>query len=31
MEGEGECIFDNVVGGVSAVVNGHAREGVALL
>ena len=31
VKGKGEQIFESVVGRVSGVVNGHAREGVALL
>ena len=31
VKGKGECIFGRVIRRVSGVVNGHAREGVALL
>ena len=31
MKGKGECIFGSVVGRVSGVVEGRAREGVVLL
>ena len=31
VKGEGECNFESVVGRVSGVVNGGAREGVDLL
>ena len=31
VQGKGECLLGSVVGRVSRVVNGRAREGVALL